>query len=42
LAIRQPDSRLEATREVEVTADEVTEVTIDLAPADLPGESGRE
>jgi len=25
-----------------VTADEVTEVTIDLAPADLPGESGRE
>lgn len=39
LAIRQPDVRLEATREVEVLAGEVVEVTIDLTPADLPDES---
>lgn len=42
VAIRQPDTRLEVTREVEVTAGEVTELTIDLTPADLPGESERE
>jgi plastocyanin len=40
LAIRQPDARLEAALEVDVTAEEPTELTIDLGPANLPEDSG--